>query len=135
MREQKKNKLYSPEIFCPVFPHKIHCSQVEGTQASLLPKEKRYEFCVNKCLVYKIQKENMSKEEIKLVYQDRALKITRYPGEKGYKYKIDVTSGPFSKCWEEYFSEDEEAIRSAKQKFTNLYRKLYRELEGKSNGG
>jgi predicted DNA-binding antitoxin AbrB/MazE fold protein len=60
-------------------------------------------------------------DEFKIVYQDRILKITRMLSlEKGCKYKIEITSGSFSRSWEEYFSNDEEAIRSANQKFSNL---------------
>jgi len=60
-------------------------------------------------------------DEFKVVYQDRILKVTRILQlEKGYKYKIEITSGLWSRAWEEYFSQDEEAIRSANQKFNNL---------------
>ena len=60
-------------------------------------------------------------DEFKVVYQDRILKITRMPRlEKGYKYKIEITNGFLSRSWEEYFNEDQGAIRSAKQKFSNL---------------
>lgn len=59
--------------------------------------------------------------ELKIIYQDRILKVTRILQlEKGYKYKIEITNGLFSRSWEEYFSNDEEAIRSANQKFSNL---------------
>lgn len=54
------------------------------------------------------------------MYQDRILKITRCLTGKGCKYKIEITNGLFSRSWEEYFSNDEEAIRSANQKFSNL---------------
>lgn len=60
----------------------------------------------------------------KVIYQDRILKVTRYLTEKGYKYKIEITNGLFSRSWEEYFTEDEEAIRSAKRKFSALSEKL-----------
>lgn len=63
----------------------------------------------------------MKMDEFKIVYQDRILKITRMlPIEKGCKYKIEITTGFFSRSWEEYFSNDGEAIRSANQKFNNL---------------
>lgn len=63
-------------------------------------------------------------DEFKIVYQDRILKITRCLTEKGCKHKIEITTGLFSQSWEEYFSNDEEAIRSANQKFSNLSEKL-----------
>lgn len=73
----------------------------------------------------------MKMDEFKVVYQDRVLKVTRMPRlEKGYKYKIEITNGLFSRSWEEYFSNNEEAIRSAKQKFSNLDERL----EVMSNG-
>ena len=53
MEEKKQNKDSSEEVYCPVFEHKIHCSQLEGTEASELPEERRYEFCLNKCPIYK----------------------------------------------------------------------------------
>ncbi len=53
---------YSEEIFCPVFKHKIHCSRIEDTEASNLPEERRHEFCLNKCPVYKKHKGNDKKE-------------------------------------------------------------------------
>lgn len=62
----------------------------------------------------------MKMDEFKVVYQDRILKITRCLTEKGCKYKIEITNGFFNRSWEEYFSNDEEAIRSANQKFSNL---------------
>jgi len=51
-KEDNQNKDCSEEIFCPVLKHKIHCSQLEGTQASELPGERRYEFCITKCSIY-----------------------------------------------------------------------------------
>ncbi len=51
------------EVYCLVFKHKIHCSQLEGTEASELPEERRYEFCLNKCPVYKRHKGNINKKE------------------------------------------------------------------------
>ncbi|MBM3249220.1 MAG: hypothetical protein FJZ10_07380 [Candidatus Omnitrophica bacterium] len=62
MKEDKQSKPPSQEIFCPVLKHKIHCSQLEGTEASQLPEERRYEFCLNKCPVYKTQKQNINKD-------------------------------------------------------------------------
>jgi hypothetical protein len=59
-------------------------------------------------------------DRFKVIYQDRILKVTRCLTEKGCKYKIEMTTGLFSKSGEEYFSQDEEAIRSANQKFSNL---------------
>lgn len=56
MEESKQNKDSSEEIYCPVLKHKIHCSQIEGTEASELSEERRYEFCLNKCPIYKRHK-------------------------------------------------------------------------------
>jgi hypothetical protein len=59
--------------------------------------------------------------ELEVVYQDRILKVTRMLQlGKRCKYKIEITNGFLSRSWEEYFSNDEEAIRSANQKFSNL---------------
>ena len=62
MKEENQNKSFSEEIFCPVLKHKIHCSQLEGTEASMLPEERRYEFCLNKCPVYKSHKPNINED-------------------------------------------------------------------------
>ena len=61
--EEEKNKDFSEEIYCPALKHKIHCSQLEGTEASELPEERRYEFCLNKCPVYKKYREDLNKDE------------------------------------------------------------------------
>jgi len=53
MKGEKQNKDSSEEFYCPAVRHKIHCSQLEGTEASKLPEEKRYEFCYNECPTYK----------------------------------------------------------------------------------
>jgi len=58
--KDKQGKSPSQEIFCPVLKHKIRCSQLEGTEASHLPEERRYDFCLNKCPVYKSQKQNIN---------------------------------------------------------------------------
>jgi hypothetical protein len=60
MEEDKQNKGSSKKIFCPISKHKFHCSQIEGTEASELPEEKRYEFCLNKCPIYKRHKGTVS---------------------------------------------------------------------------
>jgi len=62
MKEENQNNFSSEEIYCPVLKYKIHCSQLEGTEASLLPEERRYEFCLNKCPVYKSQKPNINED-------------------------------------------------------------------------
>jgi hypothetical protein len=56
-------KIVSEEFFCPVFKHKIHCSQLEGTEASELPEERRYEFCITKCSIYERHRGNINKDE------------------------------------------------------------------------
>lgn len=62
MGEDNQNKDPSEEIFCLVFKHKIHCSQLEDTEAAELPEERRYEFCLNKCPIYKRRKGNINKD-------------------------------------------------------------------------
>lgn len=64
MKEDNQSKSSSEEFYCPVLKHKIHCSQLEGTEASMLPEERRYEFCLNKCPVYKSHKQNIEKQEV-----------------------------------------------------------------------
>lgn len=63
MKKEKQNQDSSEEVYCLVFKHKIHCSQLEETEASELPEERRYEFCLNKCPIYKRHKGNISKNE------------------------------------------------------------------------
>lgn len=122
MEEEKQNKDSSEEVYCLVFKHKIHCSQLEGTEASGLPEERRYEFCLNKCPIYKKgRKGNINKYgQIEIVYKDRALKITKCLTEKGNKYKIEMTDGRFCTSREEYFTNDEQAIERAKQEFSKF---------------
>ena len=81
MAENYQNRKPNEEIFCPVFKHKIHpvrnfgmtgrvngisngvhCSQIEGTEASGLSEERRYEFCLNKCPVHKRHKGTVSND-------------------------------------------------------------------------
>lgn len=62
MKAENQNKSSSQEIFCLVLKHKIHCSRLEGTEASELPEERRYEFCLNKCPVYRSQKQNINED-------------------------------------------------------------------------
>ena len=59
MRKDNRKSKYAEEIYCPVFKHKIHCSQLEDTEASELPDERRYEFCLNKCPIWKKTQENI----------------------------------------------------------------------------
>lgn len=59
-------------------------------------------------------------EQAEIVYQDRLLKISKCPTEKGTKYKIEMTNGRIRRSWEEYFDNDEQAIESAQQEFGNL---------------
>ena len=61
--EDKGNKKSLEEIFCPVLKHKIHCSQLEGTEAFEFPGERRYEFCLTKCPTYKRYREALNKDE------------------------------------------------------------------------
>ena len=62
-------------------------------------------------------------EQAEIVYQDRILKITKRPSEKGVKYTIEITDGRIRRSWEEYFNNDEEAIEVDKR----IERKAYRE--------
>ncbi len=61
MEENNPGKHSSEETWCPVFKQKNHCSQLDGTEASGLPKEKWHEFCLNKCPIYKRHKANINK--------------------------------------------------------------------------
>lgn len=65
-------------------------------------------------------------EQAEIVYQDRILKITKWPSEKGVKYTIEMTDGRIRRSWEEYFNNDEEAIESARRNFRNLCRQKRR---------
>jgi len=58
----------------------------------------------------------------KTVYRDRLLRITKHPRERGNIYYIEMTCGRICRSWEEYFSNDEEAISSAKKEFESLYK-------------
>jgi len=57
------NEDYSDNIYCPVFEQKMHCSQIENTEASELPKDRVYEFCLTKCPIYKRRKTDIGKEK------------------------------------------------------------------------
>ncbi|MBU0477307.1 hypothetical protein KKC91_01915 [bacterium] len=57
------NKDYPEKIYCPVFKHKIHCSRIEHTEASELPEDRVYEFCLTKCPIYKRHKGNINRDE------------------------------------------------------------------------
>ncbi len=46
-------------IFCPVSKTKIHCSQIEGHESADLPQDRIYDFCKNKCPIYKTYKEGI----------------------------------------------------------------------------
>jgi len=61
MKKEKQNQDSLKEVYCLIFKHKIHCSQLEGTEASELCEERRYEFCLNKCPIYKRRKGNINK--------------------------------------------------------------------------
>jgi hypothetical protein len=63
VKEDNQNKSSSQDFYCLILKHKIHCSQLEGTEASKLPEERRYEFCLNKCPVYKTQKQNINNKD------------------------------------------------------------------------
>lgn len=62
MKKEKQNQDSSEKDYCLVFKHKINCSQLEGTEASELPEERRYEFCLNKCPIYKRRKGYVNKD-------------------------------------------------------------------------
>jgi len=62
MGENRQNTDSSEEVHCPVFKHKIHCSQLEGTEVCGLPEDRRYEFCLTKCPIYKRHKGNINKD-------------------------------------------------------------------------
>jgi len=50
------------KVYCPVFKNKIHCSQIEETEASELPEDRRHEFCLIRCPIYKRHKGNNDEE-------------------------------------------------------------------------
>jgi len=112
------------QIHCPVFKHKIHCSQLEGTEVCGLPEDRRYEFCLTKCPVYKRHKGHINQQlkKVAIIYQDRLLKVSKSPTEKGTKYKIEATDGRLYKSWEAYCDSDEEAIESAQREFRNFFK-------------
>ena len=58
---------------------------------------------------------------IKIVYQDRILRISKFPVGESYRYKIEITDGCFFKSWRENYANDEEAIKGAKKEFGNLF--------------
>lgn len=51
------SKRYPDQIYCPVFKHKIHCSRIEDTEVSELPEERKFEFCLTKCPIFKKHKD------------------------------------------------------------------------------
>ncbi len=60
---EMSNKNYPEKIYCPVFKHKIHCSQIEDTEASELSEDRVYELCLTKCPIYKRHKTDIGKEK------------------------------------------------------------------------
>ena len=135
MGDSKQERDSSETLYCPITKHKIHCSQLEGTEASELPKERQQEFCVNKCPAYKMAKGNMNKQDkdkilYTSVYQDRILRITKSPTAEGYEYKVEMTDGAFSRCWEKCFDNDDQAIETAKREFRNLCRRKEESSDG-----
>lgn len=64
-------------------------------------------------------------DEIKIVHQDRNLKIVRLPTKKNnkYKYRIEMTTGLVSKTYEEYCTSDSEAFKISWLKLKDLQKK------------
>ena len=60
-------------------------------------------------------------DKIRIVYQDRILRITKFTVKESHRYKIEITDGRFFKSWQENYSNDEEAIKGAKREFGNLF--------------
>ena len=61
------------------------------------------------------------RDRIRIVYQDRILRITKFTVKESHRYKIEITDGRFFKSWQENYSNDEEAIKGAKREFGNLF--------------
>ena len=59
-------------------------------------------------------------DKIRIVYQERILRITKFTVKKSHSYKIEITDGCFFKSWQENYPNDEEEIKGAKRKFGNL---------------
>ena len=64
-------------------------------------------------------------EEIKIVHQDRNMKIVRLPTKENnkYKYRIEMTTGRVSKSYEEYCTSDSEAFKISWLKLKDLQEK------------
>ncbi len=75
-------------------------------------------------------------DRIRIVYQDRILRITKFTVKESHRYKIEITDGRFFKSWQKYYVNDEEAIsrqgnglafniakaiKGAKREFGNLF--------------
>ena len=60
-------------------------------------------------------------DRIRIVYQDRILRITKFTVKESHRYKIEITDGRFFKSWQKYYVNDEEAIRSANREFGSLF--------------
>jgi len=60
-------------------------------------------------------------DRIRIVYQDRILRITKFTVKESNRYKIEITDGRFFKSWQENYANDEEAIKGAKKEFGNLF--------------
>ena len=70
-------------------------------------------------------------DRIRIVYQDRILRITKFTPlensltgftvKESHRYKIEITDGRFFKSWQKYYVNDEEAIRSANREFGSLF--------------
>ncbi|MFA4889452.1 MAG: hypothetical protein WC628_07790 [Candidatus Omnitrophota bacterium] len=70
-------------------------------------------------------------DRIRIVYQDRILRITKFTPlensltgftvKESHRYKIEITDGRFFKSWQENYANDEEAIKGAKKEFGNLF--------------
>jgi len=54
-------------------------------------------------------------DRIRIVYQDRILRITKFTVKESHGYKIEITEGRFFKSWQENYANDEEAIKGAKK--------------------
>ena len=124
MPDGSKDPGLSEDIYCPVVKHKIHCSQLEGTEASELPEERRYEFCLTKCFIYKKHYGAASRHDgmEKVIYQDGILRIAKWVDKNGFTFKIEIKiDDVFCKSWEEDFTDERQAIESVKRKYKHLY--------------
>ena len=60
-------------------------------------------------------------DKIRIIYQDRISRITKFIVKGSHRYKIEITDGRFFRSWQKYYVNDEEAIKSANREFGSLF--------------